>query len=158
MGMKKKTIRWIVSLLALLAWMFLIYGMSAKTGEESAGLSYQLAKWFYRLPLLRQVIGFDAFHLLVRKAAHFTEYGILGLLTLNFVSACGIALHRLIYWGTVLFCGVYAALDEYHQSFVEGRGSSPVDVCIDTTGAIVFLLIFYYLRNLSCNASAHKVS
>ena len=29
----------------------------------------------------------------------------------------------------------FAALDEYHQSFVEGRNGSPVDVAIDALGA-----------------------
>lgn len=157
MDMRRKS-RWFLSLLLLLIWMFFIYGMSAKTGEESAGLSYRLAKWFYRLPLLRLVFRFETFHLIVRKAAHFTEYGILGLLWLNFVSACGIDFHRSVYGGIILFCGVYAAIDEYHQSFVEGRGPSPVDVCIDTVGAIFFLLIYCYFRIRSCKGSAHKVS
>ncbi|MDP9228807.1 MAG: VanZ family protein [Actinomycetota bacterium] len=36
----------------------------------------------------------------------------------------------------------YAAGDEYHQTFVEGRTGTPVDVCIDATGiALAALLI-----------------
>ena len=34
-------------------------------------------------------------------------------------------------------CVFYAAGDEFHQSFTEGRGPSPVDVCIDSAGALV---------------------
>ena len=34
-----------------------------------------------------------------------------------------------------LICVAFACGDEYHQSFVEGRGPSVKDVCIDSIGA-----------------------
>ena len=34
-------------------------------------------------------------------------------------------------------CAGFAATDEYHQSFVAGRGPSVRDVCIDTFGAMI---------------------
>ena len=34
-------------------------------------------------------------------------------------------------------CILYAAGDEFHQSFTEGRGPSPVDVAIDSAGALL---------------------
>src|SRR4051794_16388590 len=36
---------------------------------------------------------------------------------------------------------LYAVSDEYHQRFVTGRHSSWVDVCIDSMGAAVFVLL-----------------
>jgi VanZ family protein len=36
---------------------------------------------------------------------------------------------------------VYAATDEFHQSFVTGRHATPVDVAIDSMGAAVFALL-----------------
>ena len=36
-----------------------------------------------------------------------------------------------------LICAGFAATDEYHQSFVAGRGPSVRDVCIDTFGAMI---------------------
>ena len=40
-----------------------------------------------------------------------------------------------------LFCVGYASLDEFHQSFVHGRGPSPKDVMIDSSGAITGIIL-----------------
>jgi VanZ family protein len=37
----------------------------------------------------------------------------------------------------VVAAALYGASDEYHQSFVAGRGASAVDVAIDTVGAML---------------------
>jgi len=34
-------------------------------------------------------------------------------------------------------CILYAASDEWHQTFVPGRGGTVSDVCIDTTGIML---------------------
>jgi VanZ family protein len=36
---------------------------------------------------------------------------------------------------------VYAAADEYHQTFVHGRHGSPVDVAIDAAGVAIAILL-----------------
>jgi VanZ family protein len=38
----------------------------------------------------------------------------------------------------------YAVSDEYHQSFVEGRAGSPVDVAIDAIGVILAMALVRY--------------
>lgn len=90
----------------------------------------------------------------IRKAAHMTEYFVLFLLT-----------HRLLIWHypdrkmygyALLFCGLYAATDEFHQSFVPGRGASIIDVGIDTTGAILALVVYLLWRKIKGNVSLHK--
>lgn len=42
---------------------------------------------------------------------------------------------------TSLFILLYAIVDEYHQSFIPGRGASFKDVCIDTLGGISGILV-----------------
>ena len=42
----------------------------------------------------------------------------------------------------------YAVSDEYHQSFVEGRTGSPVDVAIDAIGVILASLLVRYDRRV----------
>jgi VanZ family protein len=37
-------------------------------------------------------------------------------------------------------CAIFAASDEFHQSFVPSRTASPTDVMIDTCGALAGLL------------------
>lgn len=50
---------------------------------------------------------------------------------------------RVLYkFGISLLVGlIYAITDEYHQSFVAGRGPSARDVCIDTAGVFIGIII-----------------
>ena len=72
----------------------------------------------------------------IRKLAHFAEYCLLGFFLCIFFRT-----FDRVFWLTLLFSlGVavpYAALDEWHQSFVPGRGPGVKDVLIDSAGALV---------------------
>jgi VanZ family protein len=78
--------------------------------------------------------GLGVWDTILRKAAHMAEYGLLWFLwhraldTQNPVPAALITL-------------AYAATDELHQSFVEGRHGTPVDVLIDAAGIAVAIAI-----------------
>jgi VanZ family protein len=86
-------------------------------------------------PLLRWMIpgitaaSVDLCHMLVRKAAHFTEYGILFWLLVRGPMADRPYL-------ALMLCVVYALTDEGHQIFVPGRTASLYDVALDSTGAL----------------------
>ena len=71
----------------------------------------------------------DVCHMLIRKAAHFTEYGILFWLLVRGPMAQRPYL-------ALLLCVVYALSDEGHQAFVPGRTASLYDVALDSTGAL----------------------
>lgn len=75
--------------------------------------------------------GLGGWDLLLRKLAHLTEYAILGALLLR-------ATRRP--WVALGLTAVYAASDEVHQHFVEGRHGAPLDVAIDTVGAFAGIL------------------
>ena len=143
--MIKRRIYPVISFILLVLWLLLIFNMSAKTGEESAGISLILAKYVYTLPLIDKIIKFDNLHLLIRKTAHFTEYGILGLLLLNFIKSIGVHISKKAYITAFIIGVIYAALDEYHQSFVDGRGPSVIDVFIDSSGVLFFLIMVYLI-------------
>jgi VanZ family protein len=91
----------------------------------------------------------DVFHHYIRKAGHFTGYGLIGVAWLRawwmtlprsrFFSDVGLAL---------LGTGLLATWDEWHQSFLPNRTSSPWDVLIDCTGAICLLLATYFFVKL----------
>jgi len=80
-----------------------------------------------------------------RKLVHFGGYALLGALWWR-------ALRDRLQAGSALAVAVavtsaYAASDEFHQSFVEGRHGTPVDWLIDTAGALTAaLLIRRYAR------------
>ena len=81
------------------------------------------------------------FDTILKKAAHMMEYGILAFLLGRALSRGRGALSRSALV-TVFFVSVlYAASDEYHQTFVPGRNGTPVDVGIDAVGALVALLV-----------------
>ena len=76
--------------------------------------------------------GLGTWDMLLRKAAHMTEYAILGALLLR-------ALGREL---PALAIGIaYAITDEIHQHFVEGRHASPFDVALDGVGVAVGIFL-----------------
>lgn len=75
--------------------------------------------------------GLGAWDLVLRKLAHTAEYALLGALLLRAAGSPPAA----------LALGVaYAASDELHQHFVEGRRGSPLDVAIDAVGVALGIL------------------
>ena len=79
--------------------------------------------------------------LVVRKCAHLTEYAILAALLYR---AFRQNQQRVVRAVVVSFfiAAIYAALDEFHQSFVASRTGSPWDVLIDTGGAVIGLALW----------------
>jgi VanZ family protein len=75
---------------------------------------------------------------LLKKTAHFVEYGILAILIYRALTNYEIKKDR-AKWLSILIAFLYAITDEYHQSFVPGRGPSVRDVVIDTIGAVILL-------------------
>ena len=79
--------------------------------------------------------------LILKKVAHMMEYGILAFLLWRALSRGRGALSRLALVTAFFVSVLYAASDEYHQTFVPGRNGTSVDVGIDAVGALVALLI-----------------
>jgi VanZ family protein len=68
-----------------------------------------------------------------RKLTHFGEYALLCFLWWRFLRTA--MADRRAALVAFLISSLYAATDELHQSFVEGRHGTPVDWVIDTAGA-----------------------
>jgi VanZ family protein len=84
----------------------------------------------------------DKIHWIIRKLGHLIEYAIFAALLWR--ALYGVTLSRAK--GATLFvvclaCGVFAASDEFHQSFVSSRTASANDMMIDMCGAFVGLAI-----------------
>lgn len=144
--LQKRRIVW--SALAV-CWMVIIFCFSHQKAEDSGAisemLSYHLVEGvngICNLNLDQDTVEFYAVKLEhpVRKAAHMTEYAVLaGLLLGNFVQYPGFYKKR--YLWSLSGAVVYAATDEFHQLFIEGRSGEIKDVCIDATGAIIGLAL-----------------
>lgn len=83
----------------------------------------------------------DRLLILIRKGAHVAEYAILALLL-------GRAIQRTFYppqagffWipfvSSLLIAGIYALVDEYHQTWVPSRTGAITDVLLDFSGALI---------------------
>src|SRR6266513_1621866 len=81
--------------------------------------------------------------IVMRKSAHVSEYAILALLLWRALrSNPTLRTTRPMLLGAVLVaCIVFAASDEFHQSFVKSRTPSIRDVMLDVAGALMGLLI-----------------
>lgn len=134
--------RRIIFTAAAIAWMTLIFSMSAQNGSESSGLSDQFCallghvfvKGYDSWDTARQAAFRESISFFVRKAAHMTEYAILGILWLQALRAYRIRLRRSALFSFLISVG-YAATDEAHQLLVAGRAGQIRDVGIDAAGA-----------------------
>ena len=121
-----------------------IWGNSLMNGTDSGNMSGGIMDWLNAFLGLGPE-GTEILHLLIRKAAHFTEFACLGALLAWYRRLSGekfpIALPALL--------GMAAGLvDETIQLFTPDRGPSLTDVWIDTSGAvagIMLLLLGQYL-------------
>src|SRR5881409_3582598 len=81
--------------------------------------------------------------IVMRKCAHVTEYAVLALLLWRALRSIPVLRAKtLMVFGAVLVgCALFAASDEFHQTFVKSRTPSVRDVLLDIGGALVGLLI-----------------
>ena len=84
--------------------------------------------------------SYEQLSYMIRKSAHFFEYVVLAVLIGSLLHCYRYTwMNRIIYaLFMVLLCAI---LDEYFQSFVDGRNSSVKDILIDFSGAIVGCLL-----------------
>ena len=123
--------------LPVLLWMVFIFWMS--TDSFSATNTSHIIK-----PILQFLLpgitpaALDMIHAVIRKCAHITEYFILGLLLFRVLQ--GEAKERKPWqWAglSLMVIILYAASDEFHQSFTSTRSASLIDVGLDTVGGIL---------------------
>ncbi len=128
--MNKKLVRF--SVLTVL-WVMVIFSFSLQNGEESSQLSGGIVAWIMEVLLPADFPYVDLLGMLVRKAAHFTEYFILGILTSLTVRETRCTRTMLTSWiiGTLVAC-----CDETIQLFSDGRAGQITDVMLDSSGVL----------------------
>lgn len=138
-----------LSFLPALIMMYFIITFSAQTGTESGSLSYQVSKILilaynkllckgYDNMTLNELIAL--IHPYIRKTAHVTEYFLLAAsvsFPLYVYRLRGIALTL----SAGAFCIAFACLDEYQQTFVDGRVGTIHDVLIDSIGILIGIIV-----------------
>ena len=159
--------------LLLLSNLFIIFHFSeadgVESGEMSAGVTRFLLEHFYPdyndLSLAEQETLLGRFHKFVRKAAHFCEFTLLGLLATGLLLWLSRHFVRITPWKTWLFPAaftlLYAISDEVHQIFTS-RGARMTDVLLDFSGALFGILLMqglaWLLRRLRAGKDRAKKS
>jgi len=125
-----------------IVWMALIFigSTDVLSAEHTSRFLVPILRW---LDPQISWATLNAIQTITRKLGHVTEYAILAALMWR-------ALRGGMVWKSktsILFaivwiaCAVFAASDEFHQSFVPSRTSSFHDVMIDICGALIGLSI-----------------
>lgn len=126
----------------LLLWMVFI-SLASTSGFSAANTSRfirPLVLWLFP-HFSEERIAFV--HFLVRKAAHFSEYAILGFLAARaFIYSSQRLLQLHWFKAGVILIISYSLLDELHQSFVSSRTASIHDSLIDIAGGLFALICF----------------
>ena len=130
--------------------------MTAKQSEESSGRVYETVKSALDAVFGENVVPIT--HNFTRKAAHFSEFALLGAE----LSALFIALKKESVKGyaEILPCGLFVAAVDEGLQFLSDRGPSLVDVAIDFSGclavAAVFFVVFLIRRKRKNGVSREK--
>lgn len=144
----KKRLR-VIAILTTLIWMCVIFKFSMDTGIESHTLSDMCVKAFNKAVFIFTrkdlMISISPDHyalieLFFRKLAHMTIYFVLSINIMIVLFTFNMSMFLRMFL-SVLFCFIYALTDEFHQMFVDGRGASFVDCLIDTSGAIIGIIV-----------------
>lgn len=152
----------VLSASAAVVWAVVIFLFSAQDGNESSGMSGNFLTVLCKL--LRYSPSESDWAIMsfcIRKAAHMTEFGLLGLLVLNALYR-GLGSFKGIFIISFAAASAYAATDEIHQLFIPGRSGQFTDWIIDSVGILLWMLaawlliriIFSHKANKHCNSAA----
>ena len=135
--MRSRKIRFCCVLLLTAVWIGFIIQRSLQPASASSGESSAVLA----------VLGLPDTHIfsvLIRKAAHVTEYGILGVLLCEDFRLLG-AGPKMLPLGIGL---AVAAADEWIQTMVPGRAGRVSDAALDFLGVWAAYLLFRYVGRL----------
>lgn len=133
-----------------MALIFYLSSQNAAISSETSGSVIEaVADIFYpdfsEFSDEKQVEIISSLQFIVRKAAHFSLYAVLGILSfLSVVSYRNLKYKFRILLSAVI-CLIYAASDEFHQLFVAGRSAEIRDVCIDFCGSLIAITVLALL-------------
>ena len=118
----------LILLVLIVIWAVLIFGLSGQNGTESSGLSRKIVEIFTKDEEIVDIV-----EPYVRKLAHFSEYGLGGILFISLFSTYKWTDRKMMFVSIAL--GIwYASMDEIHQLMVDGRHGSIFDVYLDSLG------------------------
>ena len=123
----------------LVAWAcFVLFASTASfSASNTSRIIRPLLLWLF--PDISEAALASA-HLLVRKAAHFSEYAVLALLAARAFRTSQVEKLRRLWWPAAFaLVACVALVDEYHQSFLPSRTGTIYDSLLDAAGGAAAL-------------------
>lgn len=144
--MNKNILR-ITLIILLLGTFHIIFGFSSQDGEKSGSISKKITETIIsKIPQIqekeedeKQIILIRA-EKIIRKLAHFSIYTVVGMLLMGILETYNLKNTKKIIFSLIIGI-IYAASDEFHQSFIPERTPKITDVMIDTMGVMFGILI-----------------
>jgi VanZ family protein len=125
-----------------LGWMVLIFlgSTDVLSAEHTSRFLVPFLHWLDPHLSIAAIVSIQT---VIRKLGHVTEYAILAVLLWRALRSGQNLRSRMaiLFFAVSIACAIFAASDEFHQSFVPSRTASAHDVMIDTCGALIGLLI-----------------
>lgn len=168
--MKIRKYKWvIITLLIVIGIMVMIFLFSNQTRSDSDVVSGFFTKRAVKLysflyNLLPHEAGngpvistghslYEDLNHYIRKLGHMTEYAVLSAALMAHLTSIWNVFRDNVYTlppkayvlYSTLIATIYAVTDEFHQSFVPGRGPQAKDVLIDFAGGIIGAFILYLI-------------
>jgi VanZ family protein len=145
MKIKRRTLIIAITSLFVCLLTAFIFSNSMQTGEESGAMSDIILELIKKpLSLIGLDISDEALGFFIRKAAHFSEYFVLGALIS--VDLLHIFKSRLSLAFAPIYPLVIAVCDEFIvQNATEGRSPELRDVLIDLSGAVIATISIYFI-------------
>lgn len=149
---KPRTRQYVYGVLTLLVMLF-IFLMSAADSDTSSAWSHS----FLGTILARMIEWFRparfglSVEYVIRKLAHLFEFFCLGVTSSLYIGEVLLGRRRrLLLAGAaaLLWSFLYACTDEWHQTFVSGRAGRFSDVLIDSSGALLGVLMIGLLARM----------
>lgn len=143
----------VILIVLIIIWMITVFIFSGQVGKKSkkasTGIIEIIVNKIYDTSNMSEKEKEDKIEDLqrpIRKLAHITIYTLGGAITLTFIDKFNITNKKKVIF-SLMFCLIYAILDEIHQYYVPGRSCEIRDVLIDTIGALLGIVIAYKLIN-----------
>ena len=144
--------------LPLIVWMAFIFLFSTDyfSSEGTGGILLPILAFLFGWILPDELLY--TIHSLIRKTAHFTEYAILGMLWYRAVNSTLQNWRLKAALWAFLLSSIYAATDEFHQTFTMTRDGRVADVMIDSSGALAAVIaVWLYTKVLAgLRADEHR--
>lgn len=136
---KKKFLKWLL----LIIWLLFIYYCSSKQGDQSLAMSNRVVDWLKNV-FDHTVLYSYNLSFFVRKCAHLSIFFVLGIICYTLLGE-----YKMMLWQRFLLsffiCVTYACMDELHQVFVADRDGKALDVLLDSCGALLSLIPYFFL-------------